>query len=92
VRQLRHPLSGAIYEENGDGLVRVSKDGQWGTFTAGGEWVDGPLKHADPHVCLWVGGRQVATRHEEAAQAAAAGNATGTSSGAAMATAGKGES
>jgi len=72
VRQLRHPLSGAIYEENGDGLVRVTKDGQWGTFTSGGVWVDGALRHADPHVCLWVGGRQVETRHQEAANAAAA--------------------
>jgi hypothetical protein len=66
VRQLKHPLSGAIYEESGDGHVLVSKDGRSGRFRTDGTWVDGDLRHADPHVCLWVGGRQLASWRQQA--------------------------
>jgi hypothetical protein len=67
MRQLRHPLSGAIYEVDHDGLVLVTaKDGTTGRFTDAGVWVEGDLKHCDPHVCVWVGGPQLMSRHEEA--------------------------
>ena len=67
MRQLRHPLSGAIYEVDHDGLVLVTaKDGRTGRFTDQGVWVEGDLKQCDPHVCVWVGGPQLLSRHEEA--------------------------
>ena len=67
MRQLRHPLSGAIYEVDTDGLVLVtSREGLTGRFTDQGEWVEGELRHCDPHVCVWVGGPQLLSRHEEA--------------------------
>ena len=71
MRKLRHPLSGAIYEVDHDGLVLVtSREGVTGRFTDQGEWVEGDLKHCDPHVCVWVGGPQLMSRHEEAKLAA----------------------
>ncbi len=57
----RHPLSGAVYEvpEN-NGLVHVTgKDGKTGIFTENGYWVEGELGQADPHMCKWLGGRQL---------------------------------
>ena len=67
MRSLRHPLSGAIYEIDADGLVLVtSKEGVAGRFRADGTWVDGALRTCDPHVCVWVGGPQLPSRHEEA--------------------------
>ena len=70
MRKLRHPLSGAIYEVDDDGLVLVTtRDGSSGRFTDQGVWVDGELKNCDPHVCVWVGGPQLISRHEEAKQA-----------------------
>jgi hypothetical protein len=67
MRKLRHPLSGAIYEIDDGGLVLVtSRDGQSGRFTDQGVWVEGELKQCDPHVCVWVGGPQLMSRHEEA--------------------------
>lgn len=56
-----HPLSGAVYEvpEN-NGLVHVtSRDGKTGIFTEDGYWVQGELGQADPHMCKWLGGRQL---------------------------------
>ena len=67
MRSLRHPLSGAIYEIDTDGLVLVtSKDGAVGRFRADGTWVEGELRSCDPHVCVWVGGPQLPSRWEEA--------------------------
>lgn len=70
MRKLRHPLSGAIYEIDDDGLVLVtSREGVTGRFTDQGDWVDGELRQCDPHVCVWVGGPQLMSRHEEARRA-----------------------
>lgn len=55
----RHPLSGAIYDVEDDGLVRVDKAGTVGWFTADGDWVRGELRDADPHLCLWLAGAQI---------------------------------
>ena len=56
----RHPLTGAIYEVDGDGLVNVTmKDGKTGTFKWDGTWVDGELGQADPQLCGWLAGRQL---------------------------------
>lgn len=56
----RHPLSGALYEVDEDGLVRVvTREGTSGRFTAEGVWVDGELRSADPHLCGWLAGPQL---------------------------------
>ena len=54
MRQLRHPLSGAIYEIDDDGNVMVTRDGMVGRFTGNGAWLHGDLRHADPELCRWV--------------------------------------
>jgi hypothetical protein len=63
VRKKRHPLSGAIYEDLGDGRVRVEKQGISGIFRArDGRWLEGDLTYADPHMIGWVGGRELPAR------------------------------
>lgn len=57
MRKKVHPLSGAIYEELGDGRVRVDKHGVSGVFRWDGTWLEGELTFADPHMLIWVGGR-----------------------------------
>jgi hypothetical protein len=70
MRKLRHPLTGAIYEVDVDGLVLVtSRAGVTGRFTNQGVWVEGELRQCDPHVCVWVGGPQLKSRYEEARDA-----------------------
>ena len=59
MRKRRHPLSGAIYEVDPDGTVRVDDHGVAGVFTPEGDWVSGELRHADPHLCSWLAGRQL---------------------------------
>lgn len=58
MRHLPHPISGADYQEVGEGVVRVSdpKTGKTGTFRWDGAWIDGALTHADPHFLIHVGG------------------------------------
>jgi phenylpropionate dioxygenase-like ring-hydroxylating dioxygenase large terminal subunit len=58
MRREPHPISGALYEEVGEGLVRVDDRarGTWGVFRADGSWVEGPLTHADPQLLLYIGG------------------------------------
>jgi hypothetical protein len=59
-REMRHPLSGHVYGVDEDGLVRVVKDnGEFGRFRSDGRWVEGPVRHADPELCLWIGGPQL---------------------------------
>lgn len=59
-REMRHPLSGHVYGIDDEGLVRVEKgDGSYGRFRPDGSWVDGPVRHADPQLCLWIGGPQL---------------------------------
>jgi phenylpropionate dioxygenase-like ring-hydroxylating dioxygenase large terminal subunit len=53
----RHPISGFLYERIEHGRVRVvDLDGNDSTFDDDGNWIDGPLNQADPHLCKWVGG------------------------------------
>ena len=56
MRQIRHPLSGALYDLDADGTVTVSKDGIEGRFTATGTWLSGELRTADPQLCGWIAG------------------------------------
>ena len=58
---VRHPLSGWVYADAGDGHVRVTTPkGKSGLFTAKGKWLEGELKDANQHLCILVGGRKVA--------------------------------
>jgi len=53
-------LSRAVYETDGEGVARVTAaDGLSGRFDSEGGWLDGELREADPHLCLWVAGRQL---------------------------------
>jgi len=69
MRTIKHPLSGAVYDLTGDGLVRVTcRTGVVGIFDREGRWQSGELRQADPHVCVWITGKEVL----DAAMAAAA--------------------
>lgn len=55
-----HMISGAIYETETDGVARIrARSGETGRFDAFGNWIDGDLREADPHLCQWVAGRQL---------------------------------
>jgi hypothetical protein len=70
MRTIRHPLSGATYDLLEDGTVRVeARDGAVGIFDPRGNWISGEHKHADPHLCLWIGGRDLSNRFQMAAEA-----------------------
>jgi hypothetical protein len=62
MRSIRHPLSGALYDLQSDGTVRVEKDGKSGTFRADGSYVSGEIYSADPQMCVWLGGRELISR------------------------------
>ena len=53
-----HPISGAVYQAIGDGLVRVEDKakGKWGVFRYDGTWIEGSLTYADPHMLIYIGG------------------------------------
>lgn len=53
-----HPISGAVYEAIGDGLVRVEDKakGKYGVFRYDGTWIEGDLTYADPHMLIYIGG------------------------------------
>jgi phenylpropionate dioxygenase-like ring-hydroxylating dioxygenase large terminal subunit len=58
--RLRHPLTGAVYEREAEGRVRVTTtDGRVGLFTDAGVRVDGNIGEADPTLCNWIGGKQL---------------------------------
>lgn len=73
----RHPMSGHIYERADANVVHVisGPDGSRGAgeggesalsvFDADAKWISGPVGQADPHLCLWVGGDQVAGSEAE---------------------------
>jgi hypothetical protein len=62
MRSIRHPLSGALYDLQTDGTVRVEKDGRSGTFRADGSYLSGDIYSADPQMCVWIGGRELGSR------------------------------
>ena len=57
--QLKHPMSGAIYTLQDDGLVEVDNNGLTGRFRFDGAHVSGDLRVADPHMLLWLAGPQL---------------------------------
>ncbi len=69
MRAIRHPLSGAIYDLEAEGVVRVEKDGRAGRFRSDGSYLSGDIYSADPHLCQWIGGRALPLRHRTAGDA-----------------------
>ncbi len=69
MRTIRHPLSGATYDLTERGTIVVTKGDDEGEFTQHGRWISGSLRHADPHLCLWIAGRELPNRFQEAAAA-----------------------
>lgn len=52
-----------MYEVTDGGDVTVTaEDGTTGLFSADGEWISGDLRHADPHLCIWLAGPQLPPR------------------------------
>jgi hypothetical protein len=71
MRQIKHPLSGYVYEQDGHGHVLVStSDGRAGVFRPDGTWVSGDLRTCDPQLCGWIGGPQMLSRHAAAVKSA----------------------
>lgn len=58
MRKEPHPISGHIYTELGEGLVRVDDErtGKYGIFTFDGDWREGEMLSADPHMLIFIGG------------------------------------
>jgi hypothetical protein len=69
MRAIKHPLSGAIYDLEADGVVRVEKDGRAGRFRSDGSYLSGDIYCADPHLCQWIGGRALPARTRGATEA-----------------------
>jgi len=70
VRTIKHPLSGAVYDLTEDGTIRVvTRDGRTGLFDRNGVWLSGEARQADPHLCLWIGGKELPNRFQQAATA-----------------------
>lgn len=53
-----HPITGAVYQELEDGLVKVEdkERGKSGVFRWDGKHVEGDLTQADPHLLRFIGG------------------------------------
>jgi hypothetical protein len=51
---IRHPFTRALYEPDGRGGVRVTRDGRVGRFRSDGSWIEGDLREADPELCVWI--------------------------------------
>ena len=69
MRTIKHPLSGALYDLTTGGVIEVTKNGQRGLFTEKGVWLEGEIRQADPHLCLWIAGKQLPNRFQQAAEA-----------------------
>ena len=51
-----HAISGATYNDLGEGRVRVQKGESYGIFDWEGRWEEGDITRADPHLLNYVGG------------------------------------
>ena len=60
MRGIVHPFTRALYEQDGNGNIRVTDEGREGIFGLDGHWVSGELRECDPQLCGWVGGPQIA--------------------------------
>ncbi|AMY52383.1 hypothetical protein HQP04_02415 [Rhodococcus fascians] len=56
MRQIKHPMSHAIYEFDDDFNVLVTdRHGKTGTFDPEGRYLHGEVKAVDPELARWVG-------------------------------------
>ena len=53
-RAIRHPLTMHTYTAESPERIRLEGRNGWGVFTANGEWIEGPIRWADPTFCRWV--------------------------------------
>jgi hypothetical protein len=54
---LVHPFSKALYEQDGEGNLRITMpDGRVGRARLDGSYLDGDVFDIDPQLCGWVGG------------------------------------
>jgi len=54
---LVHPFDQSLYEQDGEGNVRITRrDGESGRYHLDGSWIDGDVFDVDPQMCGWVGG------------------------------------
>jgi hypothetical protein len=61
----RHPFTNALYEHDGEGVVRVTTtDGRTGRYRRDGSFVDGDQFDVDPQMCGWIGGPRAQHRLE----------------------------
>jgi hypothetical protein len=60
MKGIRHPFTNALYEQDGEGHIRVTDGERNGVFTTDGRWLSGDLRECDPQLCGWVGGPQIA--------------------------------
>jgi hypothetical protein len=68
MRTIKHPLSGALYDLDDDGHIVVTLDDKTGIFTKEGVWLSGEIRTADAHLCGWIGGKDMPSRHRQAAE------------------------
>jgi len=61
MRREPHPITGGMYEDLGGGRVRVEdpKTGGYGIFTWDGSWLEGDVTHADLHMLVYIGGKDL---------------------------------
>ena len=71
--KIRHAISGAVYDSV-EGGIEVELDGRNGLFRPDGSWISGDIRVADPHLCGWLGGKQLPSRYEQLITTDAAGN------------------
>ena len=70
MRTIQHPLSGALYDLTADGSIQVTtRNGAVGVFDKDGRWLSGDVFQVDPHLCVWIGGRELVNRFQQAAEA-----------------------
>jgi hypothetical protein len=55
----RHPFGKALYEQDGNGNVRVTDGDRTGLFQPNGTWIEGDLYMCDPQMCNWIAGPKV---------------------------------
>jgi NAD(P)-dependent dehydrogenase (short-subunit alcohol dehydrogenase family) len=60
--QKKHPLTGAIYEDLGEGRVRVSEGDRSGVYDQQGRCVEGDAFDVDPHLITYIGGPPLRSR------------------------------
>ena len=61
-----HPFTKALYEQDGEGHVRVIDGDRVGVFGTDGRWITGELRECDPQLCGWIGGPQIGSHRMSA--------------------------